>query len=85
MSRELLPIAIGLGVGTVLAGLRPTLTVGAALVPALPLGFLVTVITGEFELGWEYVLMDIPLVALSAMAGFWLVRAARRSAWPSGP
>ena len=85
MSRELLPVAIGLGVGTVLAVLRPELSTAAAVLLAAPLGFLVTVVTGEFELGWEYLLVDIPLVALSATAGFWTVRMARGDAWRGSP
>lgn len=85
MSRELLPVAIGLGVGTLLASVRPALSGATALLLAVPLGFLVTVVTGEFELGWEYLLVDIPLVALSATAGFWTVRLVRENAWPRSP
>ena len=85
MSRELLPIAIGLGVGTVLAGLRPAMATAAALLLSVPLGFLVTVITGEFELGWEYLLVDIPLVALTSTAAFWTVRTMRGGAWRGSP
>jgi hypothetical protein len=84
VSRELLPIALGLGVGAVLAGLRPSLSVAAGAVVAVPLGFLVTVVTGEFELGWEYLLVDVPLVAVSSVAGSWIVRAlARDRPWPT--
>jgi hypothetical protein len=83
MSRELLPVAIGLGVGTVLAGARPAMGTAAALLLSVPLGFLVTVITGEFELGWEYLLVDIPLVALTSTAAFWTVRMVRGGAWRS--
>ena len=85
MSRELLPVAIGLGVGAVLAGARPAMPSAAALLLSVPLGFLVTVITGEFELGWEYLLVDIPLVALSSTAAFWTVRMVRGEAWRGSP
>jgi hypothetical protein len=85
VSRELLPVAIGLGVGTMLAVARPGLPTVAALLLSVPLGSLVTVITGEFELGWEYVLVDIPLVALCSTAGFWTVRMARGDAWRGSP
>ena len=74
MFRDLLPIALGLGVGTALAGLRPSASIAVGIMVAVPLGFLVTVVTGEFELGWEYLLVDIPLVAVSAAAGAWIVR-----------
>ena len=85
MSRELLPVAIGLGVGTVLAGVRPSMATAAALLLSIPLGFLVTVVTGEFELGWEYLLVDIPLVALTSTAAFWTVRIFRGDAWRASP
>jgi hypothetical protein len=80
--RELLPVAIGIGAGTALAGVRAALSAPATLLLAVPLGFLVTVVTGEFEWGWEYLLVDVPLVAASAAAGSWAVRAARGNAWP---
>ena len=82
MYRELLPVAIGVGLGTAIASVRPVLSAPAVLLLALPLGFLVTVVTGEFEWGWEYLLVDIPLVAVSAGAGSLAVRAARGNAWP---
>jgi len=75
--RELLPVAFGLGAGTVLAGLRPALSIPVAALLSVILGFAATVITGEFELGWEYLLIDIPLVAVSAVTGFWFIRALR--------
>lgn len=84
MFRELLPVALGLGVGSVLAGLRPSVSIAAGIMIAVPLGFLVTVVTGEFELGWEYLLVDIPLVAVSSAAGSWIVRIlARGNLWPT--
>jgi hypothetical protein len=82
--RELLPVALGLSVGSVLAGLRPSVSIAAGIMIAVPLGFLVTVVTGEFELGWEYLLVDIPLVAVSSAAGSWIVRIlARGNLWPT--
>jgi hypothetical protein len=84
VSRELLPVALGLGVGAGLAGLRPSLSVAVGIMIAVPLGFLVTVVTGEFELGWEYLLVDIPLVAVSSAAGSRIVRIlARGNVWPT--
>ena len=85
MSRELLPVAIGIGVGTVVASVRPAMATAAALYLSVPLGFLVTVMTGEFELGWEYLLVDIPLVALCSTAAFWTVRMVRGDAWRGSP
>ena len=34
------------------------------------LGFLATVVTGEFTISWSYLLVDVPLVACAAMLGF---------------
>ena len=67
--QELVPIALGLLLGATLGYVRPSirLPVGAAL--AVALGVFATVVTGEAKLGWEYLLIDIPLVAVCAAAG----------------
>jgi hypothetical protein len=44
------------------------------------LGVLATVVTGEFRTSWEYVLFDIPLVAISAALGWIAGRFVRRPA-----
>jgi hypothetical protein len=71
---ELFPIMSGVVVGVVLGAVRPSLRlrVGAPLCAAL--GFVATVISGEFRIGWEYLLVDIPLVAASAVLSFMLAR-----------
>ena len=83
---ELLPVTAGLVVGVVLggvtAGRRPWVWLAASVV----LGVAATVLTGEWKVSWAYLLVDIPLVALSAAAGYLLSRtwvqrsAAKRSA-----
>jgi hypothetical protein len=67
--QELFPILFGLILGAGLGFVRPSmrLPVGAAL--AIVLGVLATVITGEFKSSWGYLLIDIPLVGLAAIAG----------------
>jgi hypothetical protein len=42
------------------------------------LGTLATIISGEYKIGWEFLLIDIPLVALSSAAAFATARTIRR-------
>jgi hypothetical protein len=42
------------------------------------LGVAATMLSGEFRIGWEYLLIDIPLVAVSAAAIYWVTRGAVR-------
>ena len=57
--------------------MRPSLRllVGAAL--AVPFGVAATYLTGESEISWAFVLIDIPIVALSAAVGLALARRLR--------
>jgi hypothetical protein len=59
----------GLLLGAALGYARPgiRLPLGAAL--AVVLGVFATVVTGEAKLSWEYLLIDIPLVAICAAVG----------------
>jgi hypothetical protein len=34
------------------------------------LGTLATVVSGEYRIGWEFLLIDIPLVAVCSLTGF---------------
>ena len=63
---ELFPIAGGLLVGALAAWLTPRARLWAVTVAAVVLGFAATVISGEYRVGWEFLLVDIPLVAVSA-------------------
>ena len=82
--QELIPIGCGLLLGAALGSVRPSirLAVGAAL--CVVLGVLATVVTGEFELSWGYLLVDIPLVALSAFLALVSVRHLS-PAWRASP
>jgi hypothetical protein len=81
---ELVPIVSGFAVGLALGALRPSLRlpIGAAL--AVVLGVLATVVTGEFRTSWAFVLIDIPLVAITAVSGLALARQATGRTLRSG-
>jgi hypothetical protein len=81
--QELFPFACGLLLGVTLGFVRPAirLPLGAGL--AIVLGVLATVISGEFELSWGYLVFDIPLVGLAAFLGFMSARHLRPAPWRS--
>lgn len=64
--------------GVALGAIRPSLrlSIGASL--AIVLGVLATVVTGEFKTSWAFVLIDVPLVAVSAVCGLAVSRPAAR-------
>jgi len=78
---ELFPIMTGLVIGGLLGLIRPSMRfwVGATL--AVIFGVLATVISGEFRISWAFLLIDIPLVAGSAIAGLALMRRVRLGNW----
>jgi hypothetical protein len=71
---ELFPVVSGLLVGCLLGGLRPELRLAVGGLLSVVLGVAATVISGEFRVSWEYLLVDIPLVAVCAYVGFILAR-----------
>jgi hypothetical protein len=74
--QELIPLGFGLLLGSLLGGLSPRMRWPVAIALSVVLGVTATIVTGEFELGWEYVLFDIPLVALATALGFFAARRA---------
>ena len=72
---ELFPVVSGVVLGIVVAGLRPSVRLWAGVLLSVVLGMAATLVSGEFEAGWEYLLIDIPLVAVSAGVSFTLARA----------
>lgn len=76
---ELMPILSGLIAGGFLALVRPRIRFLLGFLAAVVLGTAATVVTGEFQKGWEFLLVDIPLVGLCAAAGLLVARASRRS------
>lgn len=75
---ELLPVLSGLCVGGLLGFFRPATRLWLAIVLAIVLGFLATVISGEYEISWGFLLIDIPLVAISTAIGLLVVRRFRQ-------
>ena len=73
---ELFPVASGVVLGVVVAGLRPSLRLPVGILLATVLGVCATVLSGEFEASWDYLLVDVPLVAVSAGLSFTLARMA---------
>lgn len=71
---ELLPIASGIVLGAVLAHLRPALPLRIQAALAILLGAIAAVASGEFSVSWGYLLVDIALVAGSALASMRLAR-----------
>jgi hypothetical protein len=84
MENELFPVVSGLLIGLLVAVLRPKLRARVGVVLAAIFGVLATIVSGEFRIGWEYLLIDIPLVSVSAAAAVIAVRAfQRRRNWPA--
>lgn len=80
---ELVPLSFGFLLGILLGLVRPSLRLPAGAVLVIMLGVSATVVTGEAQLTWAFVLIDIPIVAVSAvlglLAGRWLSPAARQA------
>jgi hypothetical protein len=74
---ELFPVTAGLLIGLALGVLRPSwrAPLGAGL--AVVLGTLATVLSGEYRISWEFLLIDIPLVAGAAALSYPGARALR--------
>jgi hypothetical protein len=79
---ELLPIASGLFLGTLLGLLRPSVRVPVGAVLIVAFGVLATVVSGEFLISWAFLLIDVPLVAISTAVGLIL---AHRLRWARRP
>jgi hypothetical protein len=71
---ELVPIAAGIVLGLVAGSFQPALRVTTIMALSIVLGIGASAVTGELELSWSYVLVDIPEVALAAAAAFLLAR-----------
>jgi hypothetical protein len=76
---ELFPIVGGLLLGAALTLIRPQMRLKVGVGASVVLGALATIISGEYRIGWEFLLIDIPLVALCSMTGFATARALRRA------
>ena len=76
---EILPVASGIFLGALIGLLRPSLRfpIGALLIVAF--GLLATVASGEYLISWSFLLIDIPLVAVSAAASLYVTHRLRWS------
>ena len=75
---ELFPIVSGLLLGAALPLIRPRIRLEVGVGASVVLGMLATIISGEYRVGWEFLLIDIPLVALCSVTGFATARVLRR-------
>jgi hypothetical protein len=66
---EIVPLGFGFMLGTLLGLLSPGLRLPVGSLLAVALGALATVVTGEAAISWAFVLIDIPIVAVSAVLG----------------
>jgi hypothetical protein len=73
---ELFPVVSGVVLGIVVAAIRPSLRLWIGIPVSIVLGLAATVLSGEFEVSWDYLLIDIPLVTVSAGLSFTLARTA---------
>ena len=76
--QEIFPMLSGLDVGVVLGSFAPRVRLPLGVVAAVVLGTAATVISGEFRIGWQFLLIDIPLVGVFAAVGLVGSRALRR-------
>ena len=80
--QELFPVALGIIAGGLIGFLRPGLRIAVGAALAVVLGTLATIVTGEFRISWEFLLFDIPLVAVCTVLTHMLVR--RLRGWSPG-
>ena len=78
MLNELFPIVSGALLGLFAGTIRPSMRLQVAIPLVVVLGVLATVISGEFRIGWEFLLIDIPLVVASAVGTILVGRLIRR-------
>mgnify|MGYP001332608796 FL=1 len=72
---EIFPVVAGVLVGVIamrIASLQVRTIVIALL--SVPFGVAASAVSGELALSWEFVLVDIPLVAISALATVFVLR-----------
>jgi hypothetical protein len=74
---EVFPIVGGLLLGALLVRIPAGRRLWVGLAGAVVIGFLATVISGEYRLGWEFLLIDIPGTALAAACSFAVLRRLR--------
>jgi hypothetical protein len=76
---EVFPILGGLLLGALLGWITPRSRKRIGVPAAVALAFVATLISGEFRISWGFLLVDIPLVALSTYIGFVVLQQMRWS------
>lgn len=71
---EIVPVVLGACSGLLIGRITARYGWWPWLFVAVGLGFAATVLTGEWRLTWAYLLIDIPLVAVSSVAVFTATR-----------
>ena len=71
---EIFPFVSGLALGALLGYLRPQTRIAVGALAAVAIGAVATIVSGEYQVGWDFLLVDIPLVALASMASFLALR-----------
>jgi len=74
---EIFPVVSGFLLGTLLGWITPRSRKGIGVPIVLLLAFLATVISGEFRISWGFLLVDLPLVSIPALAAFTLQQRTR--------
>jgi len=69
---EIFPVISGLLLGTVLGWITPRSRKRLGVPIVWLLAFLATVVSGEFRISWGFLLVDLPLVSIPALAAFTL-------------
>jgi uncharacterized membrane protein YeaQ/YmgE (transglycosylase-associated protein family) len=82
---ELVPLYSGAILGLLVGFLRPSLRLAVGAVLSILLGISASAVTGELSISWEYVLVDIPLVAVSATVCLAVARSIARRRGRSVP
>jgi len=75
---ELFPLLCGVCAGLAIGAVSPPRRFRLGLVLSVVLGMTATIVSGEFRIRWEYLLIDIPLVGVSAAATYWVASEAVR-------
>jgi len=73
-SPELMPALAGLALGLLLAWFRSRKHRWMAGILVVVIGISATIASGEFRISWGFLFIDIPLVAVAAVAGFAIFR-----------
>jgi hypothetical protein len=71
---ELVPLYSGALLGLLVGFLRPSRRIAVLAPLSILLGTCASAVTGELSITWEYLLVDIPLVAASATVGLAIAR-----------